>query len=94
MHIMLSLQDCCDFCSLSEDEVAAIAEHEHLPEIAAAGYGQDLLRSAAGTSRIGVFIQDDICLARTHGNPVHARHLERVLSGFERSHPGARRPQG
>lgn len=84
---MLSLQDCCDFCSLSEDEVAAIAEHEHLPEVAAAGCGQELLQSAAGIFRLHDFIRDDIGVARLHGDTAHACHLEAVLSGFEHSHP-------
>ena len=32
---MISLKDCIAFCGLDEDEVAAISEHEHIPEIAA-----------------------------------------------------------
>ena len=32
---MLSLEDCIALCGLTEDEVLAIAEHEHIPEIAA-----------------------------------------------------------
>ena len=33
---MLSLKDCIDLSNLSDAEVAAIAEHEHVPEIVAA----------------------------------------------------------
>jgi hypothetical protein len=32
---MITLEDCIAFCDLTEEEVLAIAEHEHLPEIAA-----------------------------------------------------------
>ena len=32
---MISLQDCIAFSGLSEDEVTAIGEHEHIPKIAA-----------------------------------------------------------
>jgi hypothetical protein len=32
---MISLEDCIAFSGLSEDEVAAIGEHEHIPTIAA-----------------------------------------------------------
>ncbi len=42
---MLSLQDCLDMCELSEDEVLAIAHHEHLPEITAAALGHCLVRT-------------------------------------------------
>ena len=32
---MITLEDCLAFCGLTEEEVLAIAEHEHMPEIAA-----------------------------------------------------------
>ena len=32
---MITLEDCIGLCGLTEEEVLAIAEHEHLPEIAA-----------------------------------------------------------
>ena len=32
---MITLEDCLGLCGLTEEEVLAIAEHEHLPEIAA-----------------------------------------------------------
>jgi hypothetical protein len=32
---MITLEDCVAFCGLTEEEVLAIAEHEHMPEIAA-----------------------------------------------------------
>jgi hypothetical protein len=32
---MISLEDCIAFSGLSEEEVAAIGEHEHIPQIAA-----------------------------------------------------------
>jgi hypothetical protein len=33
---LISLADCIGMCGLDENEVAAISEHEHIPEIAAA----------------------------------------------------------
>jgi hypothetical protein len=30
---MISLEDCIGMCGLDENEVAAISEHEHIPEI-------------------------------------------------------------
>ncbi len=39
---MLRLEDCLALCDLSEDEVLAIAEHEHIPEMAAAELGNSL----------------------------------------------------
>ncbi len=34
---MIPLGDCIGMCGLTEEEILAIAEHEHLPEVA--GYG-------------------------------------------------------
>lgn len=36
---MLSYQDCLAFCGLEEEEIAAIAQHEHIPIIVAAELG-------------------------------------------------------
>ncbi len=38
---MISFEDCIALCGLTEEEVAAVAEHEYLPEIAAAIYWLD-----------------------------------------------------
>ena len=39
---MITLEDCLAFCGLTEEEVLAIAEHEHMPEIAAAAFAEYL----------------------------------------------------
>jgi hypothetical protein len=41
---MISLEDCVGLSGLTEEEVLAIAEHEHIPEIAASALGQYLSR--------------------------------------------------
>ena len=43
---MITLEDCIALCGLTEQEVMAIAEHEHVPEIAAAAIGRYLLNGA------------------------------------------------
>ena len=40
---MITLEDCIALCGLTEEEVLAIAEHEHLPEIASTAL--DLLKN-------------------------------------------------
>ena len=40
---MITLEDCVGLCGLTEEEVLAIAEHEHLPEIAATALAAYLL---------------------------------------------------
>ena len=33
---MLSIRDCLDYCDLTDDEIALFAEHEGIPDAAAA----------------------------------------------------------
>jgi hypothetical protein len=40
--LMIKLEDCIALCDLTEAQVLAIAEHEHLPEIAATALAQYL----------------------------------------------------
>ena len=50
---MITLEDCVAFCGLTEKEVLTIAEHEHMPEIAASQGGaveQKWLMACLGTS--------------------------------------------
>lgn len=57
---MLCLEDCIALCDLTEAQVLAIAQHEHIPEIAAAELGHYLLHCPDGESRIRSMIRDDI----------------------------------
>jgi hypothetical protein len=84
---MISLEDCLAFCGLSEAEVQAIAEHEHIPEIAAAGLAQYLMCREGGTVRIRDMILDDIVAARARHDDAHARELVMVLRHFLAEHP-------
>ena len=43
---MITLEDCTALCGLKEEEVRAIAEHEHVPDIAAAAIGYPRRRYA------------------------------------------------
>jgi hypothetical protein len=57
---MLSLEDCIALSGLTEDEVLAIAQHEHIPEIAAAELGNYLSRSADGRRALEWLLDDHI----------------------------------
>ena len=57
---MLTLEDCIGLSELSEEEVLAIAEHEHIPEIAAIELGNYLVQTPDGEERIKAMILDDI----------------------------------
>ena len=83
---MISLSDCIAMCGLSEDEVLAIAEHEHIPEIAAAALGQYLLSQKHGPETIRDMIRDDIRAALARDDRKHARDLLMALRHFLSDH--------
>ena len=84
---MLCLEDCLALCDLTEDEVLAIAEHEHIPEIAAAEFGNYLLHLSDGDMRIKSIIRDDIAEARAGRDRMREFALKLVLRNFVLQHP-------
>jgi S-ribosylhomocysteine lyase LuxS involved in autoinducer biosynthesis len=84
---VLTRQDCLALCELSEEEVAAIAEHEHVPELVAMELGQYLCHTPEGEARIERMIVDDIAHARETGNFAHMAKLVAVLRHFIENHP-------
>jgi hypothetical protein len=87
---MISMHDCLALCGLDSDEVLAIAEHEHIPEIAAAALAQYLLHHAHGTETIRDMIIDDVRQAQARGDREQVRIHLHVLHHFLRDHPEAR----
>jgi hypothetical protein len=79
---MLSLEDCIALSGLSEDEILAIAQHQHIPEIAAAEMGNYLSRSADGQLAIKSMIRDDIQAAEARGERDRALALKMVLRQY------------
>ena len=84
---MLRLEDCVALCGLSEEEVLAIAHHEHLPEIAAAELGNYLVRTPQGEMRIKTIIRDDIAEARAKGDRLRELALKLMLRNYVLQHP-------
>ena len=84
---MLTLEDCIALCELSEDEVHAIAQHEHIPEIAAAEFAHYLLHRPNGEVAIKGMIRDDIADATSRSDHVRALALKAVLHKFILQHP-------
>ena len=91
--MVLTLEDCLALCGLTEDEVLAIAEHEHVPEVAAAELGNYLVRTADGELAIKAMIRDDLAAAQARGDAAHAAALKLVLHDFIRQHPGCASPE-
>ena len=86
---MIALEDCIGFCGLTEEEVLAIAEHEHLPEIAATALAHCLLSQEHGREEIRDMIVDDIRRAQLRSDKEHVLTLLHVLHHFLKTHPEA-----
>ncbi len=85
--VMLTFEDCLALCNLSLEEISAIAEHEHLPEMTALEYGEYLVHTPDGEQLIKTMIIDDIEYSKASGNVKHVETLETVLKHFVLSHP-------
>ena len=68
---MISLEDCVGLSGLTEEQVLAIAEHEHLPEMAATALAQYLSKQAHGMEKIRDMIVDDIRQAQRRRDKAH-----------------------
>src|SRR5205085_9642131 len=82
---MISLEDCVALCGLTEEQILAIAEHEHLPEIAATAFAQYLLKREHGMEKIRDMIVDDIRQAQQRQDKTHILTLLHVLHHFLKS---------
>lgn len=85
---MLTLQDCIEMSDLSEEEILAIAEHEHLPEMVALELGNYLVHTASGEKRIRRMICDDLEEARAKGDQQRIGLLRMVLKHYVEHHTG------
>ena len=86
---MIALEDVTAMCDLTAEEIAAIAEHEHIPQLSAAALGDYLLHQAKGPRAIRDMIRDDIRHAIAEGDGRHARQLVAAMSHFLHEHPEA-----
>ncbi|MBL8471245.1 MAG: hypothetical protein KF778_17900 [Rhodocyclaceae bacterium] len=83
---MLTLQDCLDYANLSSDEVSAIAEHEHVPEVVAAELAAQWVQSDSGCYRIVSCMIDNIEHAQAQGDRRKALDQEQSLHHFVQTH--------
>jgi len=84
---MLSYEDCVELSDLTEEEITAIAKHEHLPEIAALEIGSYLVHTPEGVPVIKRIIFDDIEEERRRGHNKKILQLKLVLKHFIDTHP-------
>ena len=84
---MITLEDCIALCGLTEAQVLAIAEQEHLPEIGATALAQYLSKKEHGMEKLREMIVDDIRQSQQREDKAHVLTLLHVLHHFLKSHP-------
>ena len=83
---VLTFEDCRGLCELTEEEIRAIAEHEHLPQIVALELGNYLMRGPDGKLLVSHMFIDDIRAAERRGDLFHAAQLKKTLRHFIDGH--------
>jgi hypothetical protein len=84
---MLTYEDCVGLSALTDEEVSAIAEHEHVPRMIAAEFGNYLIQTPDGVPAIRRIVLDDIANAETRDDGDRALKLRLVLWHFLDTHP-------
>lgn len=86
---MISIDDILDMSDLTRDEIAALADHEHLADIAAAMLGEYLMHMHKGPQAVQKMICDDMRTALRAGDVNEAKVLFATLQEFIAEHPEA-----
>lgn len=86
---MITLDDIEDMTCLTREEIAAIAEHEGIPELNASALGDYLMHLPKGPQHVQQMICEDIRAALHADDLPHARELFVVLKQFITDHPEA-----
>lgn len=88
---MITLDDICDICTLTREEIDAIAAHEHVEGLNAAALAEYMMQGHHGPQHVQRIICEDIRAALHAGDLRHARDLFSVLRHFMSEHPEAAR---
>ena len=86
---MINLHDIVDMTDLTFEEVAAVAEHEHLPDLNAAALADYMMHVQKGPQTVLRMISEDVRAALRRDDLAHARELYAVLHHFVATHPEA-----
>jgi hypothetical protein len=83
---MLSIQDCLDYSDLTEEEVALLAHHEHLPFPSAVQLACCLVQTDEGTQTMRCILKDCVCEAETCGEGPAKAAARHALKQFAEAH--------
>ena len=79
---MLSIRDCLDYCDLTDDDVALIAEHESIPDVAAAQVACGLVQTPEGVLLLTHYMQELVSRAEERGETDKARRARAAYQRF------------
>ena len=88
---MINLDDMEDMCCLTRDEIAAVADHEHITLAAAVAEVETLMHEHGGPQQVQEMLCDDIRHALHADNVAEAQRLFAILRGYVSAHPEAAR---
>lgn len=84
---MISLDECIGMSGLQEDEVAVVAEHEHVPLMIAAELAQTLLETPKGLYRLHEMFQDRLAVLAAGRDRKKERALADLYAHFMARYP-------
>jgi hypothetical protein len=84
---MISLKDCLDYSDLTEEEVAVIAEHEHLPYPYAVELACGLTQTSEGEEVLRCLLGNAVCDARACHHAEALKAARHALKRFAIDHP-------
>lgn len=84
---MISLDECIGMSGLQEEEVAVVAEHEHIPLMVAAELAQTLLDTPKGLYRLHGMFRDRLAMLAAGRDRAKERQLAEVYVQFRIRHP-------
>lgn len=83
---MLSFVDCRDICDLTEEEIHAIEEAEHLPPVEACARGNSLSHSPEGCRQVIKYMYESIERAEKNEDGEQSELLHKDLQRFVSEH--------
>ena len=84
---MLSMRDCLDYCNLTDDEIALIAEHEDIPDVAAAQMACGLVQTPEGTLLLTRCLEELLERAERSGEKERLARARAAFAQFVADHP-------
>jgi len=84
---MITIEECVQMSGLTQDEIDAICEHEHIPEVAAAAFADYMMHKEKGPDVLREMVRDDIRDSLARGDKQHAASLMVTLRKMLALHP-------